>query len=82
MRSAWITVSGLVVNSWWTFTWSLKEITAVSPASAASNWVNRMPLPPSLSITAPEFALVCTATTREMGYIIQSICIACDTLLS
>jgi hypothetical protein len=60
----------------------LNEITAVSPASAASNCVNRMPLPPSLSITAPEFELVCTTTTREIGYIIQSICIACGTLLS
>ena len=26
-----------------------------------------MPVPPSLSITAPEFALVCTATTRSIG---------------
>src|SRR5215469_12568279 len=41
-----------------------------------------MPLPPSLSITAPEFSLACTATTREIGYVIQSICIVCGTLLS
>jgi hypothetical protein len=29
-----------------------------------------------------EFELVWTATTRSMGYIIQSMCIACGTLLS
>lgn len=51
-------------------------------ASAASNYVNRIPLRPNLSITAPEFELVCTATTSEIGYAIQSICIACGTLLS
>jgi hypothetical protein len=82
MRSAWITRSGLAVKSWWSFTSSLNEITAVSPASAANNCVKRMPLPPSLSTTAPEFELVWTATTRSMGYIIQSMCIACGTLLS
>jgi hypothetical protein len=41
-----------------------------SPASAASSCAKE-PLPQGLSITAPEFSLVCTATTRSIGYIIN-----------
>ena len=38
-----------------------------SSVEAASSWVNRVPLPPSLSITAPELALAWTTTTKSIG---------------